>query len=96
MTVAAKLDPKCTSTQSWAQICESYWDEWVCLVDVVDAADGSIHEGRVIGHDASINSLLDATGLVPGAVVTQTAGRRLNRPRIEMTDELRDLVRRPR
>ncbi len=38
---------------SWAQICETHWDEWVCLIDVVDAADGSVQTARILGHNRS-------------------------------------------
>ena len=78
---------------SWAEICARYPNEWVCLVDMLEAA-GSIRFARVIGHDRSIKLALDQIGTSnPDATVVHTWGRPLRTPRIEIVDESRELVR---
>ncbi len=62
--------------------------------DVESAPDGGIVSGRVIGHDRSMRQLLAQIDVSqPGSVIVQTSGRALRFPRIEMTDEIRDIVR---
>lgn len=77
----------------WADICAQHADEWVCLEDVEYAADDSIRAARVIAHDRSMNDLLARLDDVQaGGVIVSTGGRRLRPPRIEITDEIRDIV----
>lgn len=79
---------------SWLEICQWYSNEWVCLLDIEHEADGSIRSARLAGHDPSITQALAQIG-TPGtdAVLVHTRGRPLRTPAIEMTDEIRDLVR---
>ena len=94
MSVAEKVSPTDADSLSWEEICERHHDEWVCLIDVQQAPDGAIRSGRVIGHDRSMRQMLAQTDVPePGSVVVHTAGRALRFPRIEMTDEIRDIVR---
>ncbi|MDB4954678.1 MAG: hypothetical protein JWO36_2247 [Myxococcales bacterium] len=94
MSTALKLTPTETAPLSWARICELHPNEWVCLRDVETAPDGSIRSARVIGHDESMRQALVQIDLrQPSAVVVHTYGRPLHSPRIEMTDEIRDIVR---
>jgi len=73
---------------------QAYPDEWVCLPDVGYAPDGSIRLARVAGHDRSMRQALTQIGVTePGTIVAHTAGRRVRFPRIEMTDEIRNIVR---
>lgn len=93
MSLAERLSTSAESL-SWIGICERHPDEWVGLLDVEYAADGSIHLAKVIGHDRSMRQVLAQIGVTqPGTVVVHTAGRPLRFPRIEMTDEIRDIVR---
>ena len=93
MSVAEKLSTSAESL-SWTEIRERHPDEWVCLLDVEYAPDGSIHLARVAGHDRSMRqALAQIGGTEPGTVVAHTAGRPLRFPRIEMTDEIRNIVR---
>jgi hypothetical protein len=63
------------------------------LGDIEYAADDSIRAARVIAHDRSMTGLLARLedGDI-GGVIVSTRGRRLRPPRIEMTDEIRDIV----
>lgn len=93
MSVAEKRSTSAESL-SWTEIRERHPDEWVCLLEVEYASDGSIRLAKVAGHDRSMRHALAQTGVTqPGTVVVHTAGRPLRFPRIEMTDEIRDIVR---
>src|SRR5688572_4367394 len=79
---------------SWVTICEQCPCEWVALFDVEHAPDGSIRSGRVAGHDRSMRHVLaQIESLQLDCIVAHTAGRPLHTPRVEMTDEIRDIVR---
>jgi hypothetical protein len=94
MSAAEKILPASDELLSWAAICERHPDEWVCLVDLEHAPDGSVRSARVVGHNRSMRQALAQLGaLEPGTTVMHTAGRPLRLPRIEMTDEIRDVVR---
>ncbi|HEY5922050.1 MAG TPA: hypothetical protein VIV11_10290 [Kofleriaceae bacterium] len=94
MNAAEELTSEISGLSMWAEICERCPNEWVCLLDVVTAADGSIRSARVIGHDRSMKQALMQNGAFsPDTVVVHTWGRPLRSPRIEMTDEIRDIVR---
>jgi len=96
MSVAEKLSTSAESL-SWTEIRERHPHEWVCLLDVEYAPDGSIRLATVAGHDRSMREALARIGVAqPGTVVVHTAGRPLRFPRIEMTNEIRDIVRRRR
>jgi hypothetical protein len=80
----------------WAQICERHPDEWVGLIEVELGPNGAITAGQVVGHHRSMRELLkqvDSWSLRSEVTCSHTAGRTLRRPRIEMTDEIRDLIR---
>lgn len=94
MGAAETLRLEDVASLGWATICEQYPCEWVVLCDVEHAADGTIRSARVAGHDRSMRQLLaqaETQQLV--SVVVHTAGRPLHTPRVEMTDEIRDIVR---
>ena len=94
MSVAERVSCRDARSLSWDEIGEQYPDEWVCLLDVENAPDDAIRSGRVIGHDRSMKQLLAEVDVPqPGSVIVQTAGRALRFPRIEMTDEIRNVVR---
>jgi hypothetical protein len=88
--LAATLDP------SWEHICERHPDEWVALAEVELGSTGEITAGQVVAHDRSMKLLLKQLDAWSGGrevTCVQTAGRTLHRARIEMTDEIRDVVR---
>ena len=94
MSTAEKL--AATLDASWTHICERHPDEWVALAEVELGSAGEITAGQVVAHDRSMKQLLKQLDAWSGSVevtCVQTAGRTLQRPRIEMTDEIRDLVR---
>lgn len=91
MSTAEKIDA--TGVAPWADICAQHPDEWVCLFDVEQAADGAICSARLVAHDRSMSELLaNLDGARAGGVIVNTSGRRLGPPRIEMTDEIREIV----
>jgi hypothetical protein len=94
MSVAERIGRASLGRLSWAEIGTMHPNEWVYLCDVEDAIDGSIGSARVVAHDQSMRQLLVQLGSQPsaGAVVVHTRGRPLRPPRIEMTDEIRDIV----
>lgn len=97
MSVAEKSLPPSVESSSWAEICQQHPNEWVCLLDAETEPHGSIRTARVIGHDRSMKQALAQMGVTrPGVVVLHTGGRPLRFPRIEMTDEIRDIVRHQR
>jgi hypothetical protein len=94
MSAALKRAPMGTAPPSWARICELHPNEWVYLFDVDTTPDGDIRSARLISHDKSMKRALAQLGASqPGTVVLHTGGRPLRFPRIEMTDEIRDIVR---
>ncbi len=62
---------------TWAEIMRRYPCEWMLLAETEDDDSGNIESAHVLDHDRSANTLLDRTGLVPGATLIQTAGRPL-------------------
>lgn len=94
MDAAERLAPDATEPLPWVAICIRYPDQYVCLVDVENGPDGAIRSGRVVGHDRSMRHLLEQIDVPqPESVIVQTSGRALRFPRIEMTDEIRNIVR---
>jgi hypothetical protein len=94
MDVAEKLVQPISEPLTWAEICELYPGQWVDLLVVDHEPNGSIRSARVIGHDRSMKQLLAQIGTPqPATVVLHTRGRLRRFPRIEMTDEIRDIIR---
>jgi hypothetical protein len=97
MSTTQNLAPARVLVMSWAEICLRHPNEWVCLLDIDLESDGSIRSAQVVSHDPSIGRALDLIDPPdPDATVIHTAGRPLRMPRIEITDEIRDLIRAPR
>lgn len=96
MNTAEMIAPTITEPVGWAEICDRHPNEWVCLVDVEHQTDGAIRSARVVGHDHSLKAALqrvDSWTPDPVVAYAHTCGRGLRLPRIEMTDEIRDIVR---
>jgi hypothetical protein len=97
MSVAEKIARTSVDSLSWVRICEQHPNEWVCLRDIENEPGGAIRSARVLGHDRSMRqALAQLAPLQPDTLVVHTGGRPLRLPRIEMTDEIRDIVRRRR
>jgi len=94
MSAAEQLKPHARERLSWIEICGRHPNEWVCLVDLQCDADGSIVSAVTITNGKSIRQALQAIGAThPESTVVHTGGRPLRLPRIEMTDEIRNVVR---
>ena len=95
MIAAEKVAPTTTESLAWTEICQRHPDEWVCLVEVQHESDGSIRAARLIGRHRSIKEALQQCSWNTDLPVAcaHTGGRKLRFPRIEMTDEIRDIVR---
>lgn len=93
MNPAQRLASASAEPMSWAEICEQYSSEWVCLTNVESDRDGAICSARVFTHDRSMRKVLAEIGAQPELIVVHTGGRPLASPRIEWTDEIRNIVR---
>lgn len=96
MTAAEVILPAITAPSSWAEICDQHPDEWVCLVEVEHQDDGLIRSARVVAHHRSMKEALQQIdSWSPDQLVSyaHTSGRKRRLPRVEVADEIRDLVR---
>ena len=95
MSAAEKIAPTMAESLGWVKICRRHPDEWVCLVEVRHEPDGSLRSAQLIGHHRSIKEALQQCSWSDVSLIAcaHTGGRKLRFPRIEMTDEIRDLVR---
>jgi hypothetical protein len=96
MNAAERIAPTIAEPLDWAEVCERHPSEWVLLVELQHQTDGSIASARVVGHHRSIKEALkQVESWTDDRVVAyaHTGGLKLRFPRIEMTDEIRDLVR---
>lgn len=51
MSAAERIAPWISEPLTWAEICERYPDEWVCLVELESNPDGAdVSSARVVGH----------------------------------------------
>ncbi len=93
MDAAEKLEPSISEPLTWAEICELYPGEWVDLLVIDHKPNGSIRSARVICHDRSMKEMLARICTSQtDTVIVHTRGRPLRFPRIEMTDEIRDII----
>jgi hypothetical protein len=67
---------------TWSELCQHYTNEWVCLVDVEHAADGSVERGRLVGHFASAAEALRQVDSWHAGYVVAYASRRARRARM--------------
>lgn len=96
MNVAEAVAPMVASSPGWAEICHRHPDEWVCLVEIEYQTDGQIRSATVVGHHRSLRSAMQQVESWSSHRVVayaHTGGRKPRFPRIEMTDEIRDIVR---
>jgi hypothetical protein len=94
MKTAEARAEQTSALMTWAEICSAYPNEWVCLVEIQLAPSGAISAGHLVAHNPSMKATLDQLR-TPSRdhVVAHTSGRSLRPPRMELTDEVRDLVR---
>jgi hypothetical protein len=95
MSAVEKIAPTAAESLAWAEICRQHPNEWVCLVEVQHEPDGTLRSARLIGHHRSLKEALRqcSWNADPLVACAHTGGRKLRSPRIEMTDEIRDIVR---
>jgi hypothetical protein len=95
MSAAEKIAPMTTELLAWGEICKRHPNEWVFLSEVQHEPDGSIRSARLLVHHRSMKEALDqcSWSADPEVVYAHTWGRELRFPRIEMTDEIRDIIR---
>lgn len=95
MNAAEMVGPTAGIALSWAEICGQHPDEWVCLVEVEHQPDGQIRSATVVAHHRSLKWALQQVELPcdPRRMVAHTGGRTLRFPRIELSDEIRDIIR---
>ncbi len=76
---------------TWREICDRYFDEWVCLVEIEWGVDRWIATARVVSHDQSVDIAQATAPANPDTLIVNTAGRPLwRRPRLWVPDEDRD------
>ena len=95
MNAATQIVPDDTEPLSWGEICARYPDQFVCLVNVVDAELRSpeIVAARVVGHgsthDAAFEPIRDLPDQFPRCTIRFTGLCRepLIRPCLALDDE---------
>jgi clan AA aspartic protease (TIGR02281 family) len=95
MNAAEKLSPTISEPLTWAEICERYPDEWVCLVemDQIHPNNFGFRSARMIGHGTTAREALNEA--LPWQERYQTVGHYFTGkikppclpPRLVMTDE---------
>jgi hypothetical protein len=61
MDAALRIEPTISDPLTWAEICERYPDEWVCLVEIdcVEDHNFEFRSARVVGHGKTRREPLD-------------------------------------
>ena len=61
MIAASTSSPAISDPLTWAEICERYPEQWVCVVDIDRLAPNSLEfrTARVVGHGATRREPLD-------------------------------------
>jgi hypothetical protein len=100
MQPTEKLTPPVTEPLTWAEICERYPDQRLCLVEVefVHPDGSAIRTARVIGHGKTLDEAIDQAQAIPWhehyQEVTLESTRRMVaqplRPQLVLDDETRD------
>lgn len=101
MSAVEQSAPTITEPLTWAEICERYPDQWVCLVEMdrIHPNGFAFRSARIIGHGASAGEAFDQAR--PWRPRYESIGHyftgKIKPPcppmRIVMTDEIRDLLR---
>jgi hypothetical protein len=102
MNAAEQLAPAITEPLTWAEICERYPDEWVCVVDI-DYDHPHVFDfrtARVVGHSKTKREASDQARpwwnhykLIGRYFTGRLTVRPLLRPSIILDDETRDAIR---
>jgi hypothetical protein len=102
MTAAEQLEPTISELLTWAEICERYPDEWVCVVDI-DFGDPLVFDlraARVVSHSKTKREVLDLARawwdhyeMIGRYFTGHLIVRPFLRPTIILDDETRDAFR---
>jgi hypothetical protein len=105
MTANEQLEPTISELLTWAEICERYPDEWVCLVDI-DLGDPGAFDprtARVVSHSKTKREALDQASrwwahykMIGSYYTGHLIVRPFVRPTIILDDETRDAFRHQR
>jgi hypothetical protein len=102
MNSAEQIAPTITEPLSWAEICEQYPDEWVCLVEIDYIRPGSFEfrMARIVSHGKSRREAFDYARpwhaqykLIGHYFTGRVAAQPLLRPALVLDDETRDAFR---
>jgi hypothetical protein len=105
MEPARIVRPSTPEPLTWAEICERYPEEQLCLADVeyLDPEQHEVRTARVIGHGASVGAAFEQARLLQGRFdhitfcATQPWFRhQALRPRLVLDDDLHELCFGPR
>jgi len=105
MQAAEQLEPTISDLLTWAEICERYPDEWVCVVDfdVNHPAVLEVPIARVISHSKTKREAFDLASpwwgqykIIGHYFTGHFTVRPFLRPTIILDDETRDAFRYPR
>jgi len=101
MDAAEKPAPWISGPLTWAEICERYPDEWVCLIEMdrIHPHGFEFRTARVIGHGKTRRAPIDQ--VLPwrehfdliGHYFTGRITERPPRPSVILDDETRDAIR---
>jgi len=101
MSAAEKLTSSISEPLTWAEICEEYPDQWVCLVEIdhVHPRGFDFRTARVVGHGKTRREPLDQAAAFAdsynmiGHYFTGRIAIRPPRPSLVLDDETRDAFR---
>jgi len=101
MNAAEQLVPVATESLSWTEICATYPDQFVCLVEIsrVERRSPEIATARVVGHgpthDAAFEPIRDHDVQYPRFAIrfTGICSEPLIRPSLVIDDETLELLR---
>lgn len=105
MGAAEQLKPSISEPLTWAEICEAYPDQWVCLVEIdhIHPRGFDFRTARVVGHGktrrepleqaAAFEVTYDVMYDVIGHYFTGRIALRAPRPTLVLDDETRDAFR---
>lgn len=102
MSAVEKLAPTISEPLTWAEICEQYADQWVCVVEVdyVHPRGFEFRTARVISHGQTRREAFDQAvpwwahyKLIGHYFTGRRSWRPLLRPSVILDDELRDAIR---
>jgi hypothetical protein len=102
MSAVEQIAPTITEPLIWAEICERYPDEWVCVADIDydHPLVFAFRTARVVSHSKTKREAFDQASswwnhykLIGGYFTGRLSVRPLLRPSIILDDETRDAIR---